>query len=62
MEIVLEALQKNDIGLIVESCSYIFRKDVSSTFIVSLCIFVHLVFHQLMHSYILLKYYHRQLL
>ena len=24
--------------------------------------FVHLVFHQLMHSYILLKYYHRQLL
>jgi len=31
-------------------------------FIVSPCIFVHLVFHQLMHSYILLKYYHRQLL
>ena len=30
--------------------------------IVSPCIFVHLVFHQIMHSYILLKYYHRQLL
>jgi len=32
------------------------------TFIVSPWIFVHSVFHQLMHSYILLKYYHMQLL
>ena len=38
------------------------KTHFSFTFIVSPCIFVHLVFHQLMHSYILLKYYHRQLL
>ena len=37
-------------------------KQTRNTFIVSPCIFVHVVFHQLMHSYILLKYYHRQLL
>ena len=49
-------------GLLQAASRHTLNILTAITFIVSPCIFVHLIFHQLMHLYILLKYYHRQLL